>query len=83
MPGKPVTRISMITGDFLLIAFVVAKDVFLSQAIDFAKVCAKLCGFLINGIEVGGIGQIIFTDFKPDVTVVGVTTCMPASMVPG
>jgi len=61
MPRKPVTRISMITGDFLLIAFIVANDVFLRQVIEFAKMCTKLCGFFINCIEIRGVGQIIFT----------------------
>ena len=51
----------MITGDFLLIAFIVANDVFLRQVIEFAKMCTKLCGFFINCIEIRGVGQIIFT----------------------
>jgi hypothetical protein len=36
MPRKPVPRISMVAGDFLLITFVVADDVFLRQVIEFA-----------------------------------------------
>src|SRR6056297_842627 len=73
----------MITCDFLLITFIVADDVLISQIIEFAKMCTKLCGFLVYRIKIRGVGQIVFTDFKSDVTVVSVTTCMPSSMVPG
>jgi hypothetical protein len=52
MPRKPVARISMIAGDFLVIAFIVANDVFLCQVIEFTKVRTKLRGFFINCIEI-------------------------------
>src|SRR5690554_3410111 len=82
MPRKPVPRISMIAGDFLLITFVVANDIFLRQVIEFTKVSTKLRSFFVDCIEVGCIGQVIFTDLKSNMAIIGLSTRMPASMIP-
>ncbi len=72
----------MIAGNFLLIAFIVANDVFLRQVIEFTKVRTKLCGLFVDRVEVGCIGQVVFTDFKSDMTIVCLASCMPTSMIP-
>ena len=70
MLRKPVLRVSMIAGDFLLITSVVANDIFLRQVINFAKMRTKLCGFFINCIEVRDVGQVVFADFKADMCII-------------
>lgn len=73
----------MVGSDLLVIALVVADDIFFSQPERFAKMDAKLQSLLIDQGKILRVRQTVLTDLKADVGVVGGASGMPAPVVPG
>ena len=71
--GEPMHDIPVVGCNAFLVAFRMADDVVFIQSVLLAQVDAQFHCFLIDFVEIGSVGQAIFTDFKTDVPhVVGV-----------
>ena len=81
--GEPVHHIGVVGSDAFPIAFAVAEDVLLGQAVLLAEVSTKFYRFLVDFIEVYLVGETVFANFKADVGVVAGAAAVPAPMIPG
>ena len=81
--GEPVHHITVVGGNALLVALTMADDVLLGQIILLAEVGAQFHSLPIDLPKIHLVGQIIFTDLKADVGIVGAATGMPPSIIPG
>ena len=69
-------------GQPLLVALIMADDVFFRQVEQLAEIDAELHGLLINGEKIRGVRQAVLADFKADVCIVGRAARVPAAHIP-
>ena len=80
--GKPVHNITMVGGNFLLVALGVADNVLLGQTIQLAQIHAKFNGLPVHLLEIGVVQKTVLADLKADMGVVCRTSGVPSTMVP-
>lgn len=88
MLGEPVHDIAVVGSDALLMTFAMADDALLGKTILLAEIHAEFDCLLVYLVEVDGIGQIIFADFKADIAeevsvALGTAAGMPSADIPG
>ena len=82
MPRKPVHDLRVIRRDAKRVSLAVAKNVVRRELKPCAEPRAELGGLPVDGGKITGIREVILTDFKADVFVVGAPAGMPAAPLP-